>query len=64
MLAARAEVVRIYRELAARDPGLYQAEYQRQLGGLRREYDQRGMSSEAITHDLAPLSNQRPDSSG
>jgi hypothetical protein len=63
-LAARTEAVRIYRELASRDQDLYQAEYQRQLGALLREFDQREMSSEAITHDLQPRKGQIPEASG
>ena len=51
-LAARTESVRVYRELASSNPDLYQAEYRRRLGTLQREYDQRGMQYEAITHDL------------
>jgi hypothetical protein len=60
-LATWTTAVRVYRELAMRDPDLYQGEYQRQLGALLREYDQRGMSSEAITHDLPAGKNQTPE---
>jgi hypothetical protein len=62
-LTARAEAVDIYRELAARDPELYGAEYQRLLGVLRREYDLRGMRDEAVTHDL-PGSSAVPPPGG
>jgi hypothetical protein len=58
MLAAMTEAVRIYHELAARDPDRYEATYESWLGALRREYDHRGMSSEAITHDLPLRKNQ------
>jgi len=63
MLAARTEAVRIYKDLATRDPDLYEAEYRRQLGALLREYDQRDMSSEAITHDLPPEEIKRLETS-
>jgi tetratricopeptide (TPR) repeat protein len=52
-LAARTEAVRIYREMASANPDMYRDEYRRTLDALRREYDQRGMKSEAILHDLA-----------
>jgi tetratricopeptide (TPR) repeat protein len=51
-LDARTELVRIYGSLASRSPDLYQVEYRRKLAALRREYDQRGMRYEAMTHDL------------
>jgi hypothetical protein len=63
MLATRTEAVQIYRELAAGDPDLYQAEYQRQLGALRRQYDQRGMSYEAIARDLPSQDTKHPEAS-
>ena len=50
--AARAEAVGVYRELAARDPELYGADYQRTSGALRREYDARGLHDKAIALDL------------
>jgi tetratricopeptide (TPR) repeat protein len=63
MLAALTEAARIYRELAARDPDLYQADYSRMLGALYRTYNQLGMSTEVITHDLLPPRNKHPESS-
>ena len=63
MLMVRTEAVHICRELAEKDPDLYQAEYQRRLGALRREYDQRGMSYEAITHGLPPRDTKHHEAS-
>ncbi|WP_300606799.1 hypothetical protein [Trebonia sp.] len=51
-LDARIEAVGVYREMAARDPGLYEATYREKLGALRREYERRGMRYEAVTHGL------------
>jgi hypothetical protein len=56
MLASLTEAVEIYKELASRDPDLYQAQYWLRLGTLRQDYELRGMSFEAITHDLPPRS--------
>ena len=59
---AESESVDVYREMAERDPELYEAEYRRRLGALRREYEQRGMRYEAITHDLkAPQPSGDPE---
>jgi CHASE3 domain sensor protein len=51
-LDARTEALEVYQEMAVRDPDLYEAEYRRRLGALLRQYEQRGMRYEAVTHDL------------
>jgi tetratricopeptide (TPR) repeat protein len=62
-LSARTESTDISRELASKDPDLYQELYQQRLGALRREYDQRGMHTEAILHHLVDPARQAPSPS-
>lgn len=62
-LASAEEAVAVYRDLAEQVPDLYETEHKRQLGALRWEYDRRGMSVEAVTHDLPLRDKQHPEAS-
>jgi len=59
-LSARTEATDIFRQLASKDPDLYQQEYQQKLGALRREYDQHGLHQDAVLHHLAHPAPQPP----